>query len=248
MNSAEAGRALIFAWEKVRHVPLVLPGFLLLALAAHVVAFFLFRVVYPPQATLRMPPPSITVLDPSRPDHQALLRWAEAEDAAPVIAQTGITDRLLEVPYRPSYTTARTAPLTLPPEPERIQYPPPRDPVSFIRSVEPKTAAPPVRAKSGPTRVTFSADLAPRLRTDGTLTFTTKSAAPLEPAEFLVGVTDRGEVRFAVLQHSSGHAALDAEAADQLARLQLAPAETPIVWSTATIHWSADAYASAKSE
>lgn len=242
MNSAEASRALIFAWEKVRHVPLVLPGFLLLALAAHVAAFFLFRVVYPAQASLRPPPPSITVLDPSRPDHQTLLRWAEAEDAAPIIAQTGITDRLLEVSYRPSYTTARTAPLTLPPEPERVQYPPPRDPLSFIRSVESKPAAPPALTKSGPTRVTFSADLTPRLRTDGALTFTKKSTTPLEPAQFLVGITDRGEVRFAVLQHPSGNDALDAEAADQLTRLQLAPAETPIVWSTATIHWSADAY------
>lgn len=243
MNAAQAERALIFAWEHVRRVPLVLPGFLLIAFAGHVGAFFLFRVVYPPQASLPMPPPEITLLDPSRPDHQALLRWAEAGDATPATAHTGITDRLLEIPYRPSYSTVRTAPLMLPPEPDRIQYPPPRDPLALIRSVEPKPTAPAPLARSKPTRVTLSPELAPRLRSTGALSFAKKSADPLEPAEFLIGVTDRGEVRFATLQRSSGSSALDAEAVDLLTRLDLAPADAAITWGRATIHWSADAYA-----
>lgn len=242
MNATEAGRALTFAWERVRHVPLVLPGFILLVFAGHVGAFFLFRVVYPPQASLPMPPPTITMLDPSRPDHQALLRWAEAEDTAPLLAQTGITERLLDVPYRPSYATVRTAPLTLPSEPARVQYPPPRDPVAFIRSTDAKPIAATPIPRVEPTRVTFSGELAPRLRGAGALTFSTKSSDPLDSAEFLVGVTDRGEIRFVTLQRSSGSAAHDAEASDLLTRLSLAPAEAPITWGRATIHWSADTY------
>lgn len=243
MNVAETERALIFAWERVRRVPLVLPGFLLLAFIGHVGAFFLFRVVYPPQASFPMPPPTITMLDPSRPDHQALLRWAEGEDATPVIAQTGITDRLLELPYRPSYATVRTAPLTLPSDTSRVQYPPPRDPLAFIRSVEAKPAPPAPLPRSESTRVTFSSELTSRLRDGSALVFTAKSAEPLEPAEFLVGVTDRGEVRFVVLQHSSGSEKLDSEAADRLTRLQLTQADAPITWGRATVHWGVDAYA-----
>ncbi len=246
MNPAGAERALIFAWERVRRVPVILPGFILIAFIGHVGAFFLFRVVYPPQASLPMPPPTITLLDASRPDHQALLRWAEAEDTTPAITHTGITDRLLEVPYRPSYATARTAPLTLSPEPTRLQYPPARDPLTFIRSVESKPAAPAPLPRSAPTRVTFDAELSARLRSDGALTFTAKSTEPLDSAEFLVGVTDRGEVRFAVLQRSSGSDALDAEAADRLTRLELAPAVAPITWGRATVQWGADAYSPAQ--
>ena len=243
MNAAQAERALIFAWEHVRRVPLVLPGFILLAFAGHVGAFFLFRIVYPPQASMPMPPPEITLLDPSRPDHQALLRWAEAEDTAPAAAQTGITDRLLEISYRPSYTTVRTPPLTLPSEPGRVQYPPARDPLALIRSVETKPAPPPALAAPAPTQVTFSTELAARTR--GPIVFAprTRAAEPLEPTQFLVGVSDRGEVRFTILQRSSGNPRLDAEAAAQLARVQLEPAPEPITWTRATIQWSADAYA-----
>lgn len=246
MNTAEAERALIFAWERVRRVPVILPGFLLLAFIGHVGAFFLFRVVYPPQASLPMPPPTITMLDPARPDHQALLRWAEAEDTAPANAQTGITERLLTAAYRPSYTTLRTAPLSLPEESSRIQYPPARDPLAFIRSVEAKPTSLPSPPRSEPTRVTLSPELASRLTADATLPIAQHSTEPLESAEFLIGVTDRGDVRFAILQRSSGNHALDADGAEQLTRLHLAATETPIAWGRAIIHWGADAYSAAR--
>lgn len=247
MNAADTGRALIFAWEKVRRVPVILPGFILLAFVGHAAAFFLFRVVYPPQASLPMPPPPITVLDPSRPDHQALLRWAEGEDTTPAIAHTGVTDRLLEVPYRPFYSVARTAPLTLPEQSVPLQFPPARDPLTFIRSVEPKPQPPSLAGRAAPTAVTFSPELAARQRGQPTLALDVKSADPLDSAEFLVGVTDRGEARFVILQRTSGNAAFDSAASAQLTRAQFAPAETPITWGRATIHWSADAYADRQS-
>jgi hypothetical protein len=246
MNPASAAapveRALIFAWERVRRVPLVLPGFMVLVFLGHAGAFFLFRVVYPPQASLEMPHPTITLLDRSRPDHQALLRWADAEDIAPATAQTGITDRLLEVPYRPSYATVRTAPLTLPPETSRVQYPPARDPLALIRSVEAKPAAPVTLPPSAPTLVSFSHELAARMRGQPTLALEKRSTKELEPAEFLIGVTDRGELRFVVLQRSSGNEAMDAEASERLSRLELTPSAAPIAWGRATIQWGADAY------
>ena len=243
MNVAGAERALIFAWDRVRRVPMILPGFLLLTFIGHVGAFFLFRIVYPTQVSLPMPQPTVTVLDPSRPDHQALLRWAESEDPAPAATQSGITERLLGVPYRPSFATVRTAPLTLPPDPGSLQYPPPREPIALIRSVEPRPAPPPPPPPSGPTRIKLSRELADRMPGTVAFTFKTKSPEPLDAAEFLIGVTDRGEVRSAILQRSSGSDTFDAEAADQLTRLSLTHADAPIAWGRATVQWSADAYA-----
>ena len=94
-----------------------------------------------------------------------------------------------------------------------------------------------------PTRVAFSSSLDSRVRQSAhTWTFEPRATAPLEPAIFLVGITDRGEVRYIFLQHSSGAPALDAQAAAQLPHFDFAPAETPIVWSIATVTWGDDAY------
>lgn len=246
MNAASAERALIFAWERVRRMPMVLPAFLLLSFVVHVAAFFAFRVVYPPQASLRPPPPPITILDPARPDHQALLRWAEAEDPAPAATQSQLTDRLLEVRYRPSYAAVRTAPLTLAPEVGRAQYPPARDPLHLIRSVEPAQPRPPSPPEAANTRMNFSGELAARASDSGQLAWASRSRDPLEPAEFLVGVTERGEVRFVVLQRSSGNRELDQEAANHLRNFELTQGSAPVEWGHATVNWGADVYLSSK--
>ena len=242
MKSAPAQAALIFNWDY--GVRFILPGFILLSFLAHVGAFFMFRVVYPPQESLPMPPPPVTVLDPSRPDHQSLLRWAEAEDSSPAAAQTSVTDRLLEVSYRPSFSTVRTAPLTLSPSTGQIQYPPPRDPLTLIRSVEAKPSPPTPPAPTAATRISFTGSLADRAAAVNPVQISNRSTVPLETTEFMVGATDRGELRFVVLQHSSGNEALDSEVAEQISRMRLAKSDEPITWGKATVQWGADAYAS----
>jgi hypothetical protein len=233
-----------FHWDVVRRFPTVLPGFILISLLVHVAAFFAFQVVYPPQETMMAPPPAITVLDPRRPDHQALLRWIDAEDPAPIVADgNAITDRLLQIAYKPSYATLRTPPLTLPDEPKRLQYPPARDPLAIIRSVEPKPAelAPP--AAGDPTRIVFTGDLGTRsVAALPPLVTSTKSAKELEPARFLVGVDARGTVQYVMPQSSSGNAAIDGEAADFLGKLKLAPGEQPISWGYVTVQWGPEIY------
>lgn len=242
MKPSGAPPALIFSWDRMHGLPLLLPAFLLISLAGHFGAFFLFRVVYPPQASLPKPPPPITVLDPSRPDHQALMRWAEAEDSSPAATQTGITARLLELPYRPSFSTIRTAPLTLSNSLGAIQYPPPRDPVSLIRSVESSQEQRPAPPAASPTGLRFSEPLSARASAITPPTLTHRSSQPLEPAEFLIGVSDRGEIRYIVLQRSSGNEALDADIEDYLSRTQLATSAEPIVWGKVAVRWGRDAY------
>jgi hypothetical protein len=241
-----ADRGLIFAWDRLRRIPIILPGFLLISFVGHIGAFFLFRVVYPPQASLPMPPPTITVLDPSRPDHQALLRWVDAEDPAPATARTDLTDRLLEVPYRASYQTSRTTPLTLPEEVTGVKYPPARDPLAVIRSVEAKPSTTSPIPASTPTRVVFSDNIANRVRHIGAFAIKSRSTEPVETASFLIGVTDRGEVRYVIPQSSSGNTRLDAEAAQALGAMRLEHAAAAITWGHAAVQWGAEIYARAK--
>jgi hypothetical protein len=244
MNSTPEPRT-TFHWEVLRRFPTVLPGFILISLLVHAATFFIFRVTYPPQASMAAPPPEVTVLDPNRPDHQALLRWIEAEDPSPAInGGNAVTDRLLQVEYKPSYARLRTPPLTLPEETLRTQFPPARDPLAIIRSVE---AKPPVSAPppaGDPTRVTLSGPLKSRAADPmPRFDLATKSTAELEEAAFLVGVDARGVVQYVMPQLSSGNAAADDAAMKYLSTLRLSPGDQAISWGRATIQWGADAFA-----
>ena len=73
-------------------------------------------------------------------------------------------------------------------------------------------------------------------------TFAPRAAAPIESAAFLIGVTDRGEVRYIFQQRSSGDPAMDAQVALFLPRFDFRPAESSIAWGIATITWGDDAY------
>lgn len=237
--------AMTFAWANPKGWAAAMPGFLLLSVVSHAATFFLFQIVYSDRVTIAPPVPTVSLLDPRRPDHQALLRLIEAEDPAPVAAVQALVPRqLLDVPYRPSYATVRTFPQTLP-EPEvAAQFPPPRDPFAIIRSAAPAPAesAPPLPPSA--TRVAFSGALADRavVRT-APIAFQTRAATSLFPARFLIGVTDRGEVRFVFLQSSCGDLAADDEAAAHLARVSFSPGENPMTWGHAVFQWGDDVYA-----
>jgi hypothetical protein len=248
MIPASNQRGMTFHWEVKRRWPTVLPGFILISLIVHAATFFVFRVTYPPQASMAAPPPAVTVLDPRRPDHQALLRWIEAEDPSPGIsASNAITDRLLQVDYKASYAAPKTPPLMLPEDVPRAQFPPARDPLSIIRSAEPKPPAPVPLATGDSTRVTFAGNLQQRIGDRlPPFSVTKKSAVELEQTAFLVGVDAHGTIKYVMPQFSSGDAALDGEAQRYLEGLKLAPGAPEISWGRATIQWGSDAYTSPK--
>ena len=242
---------LVFAWEKPLRFRWAFFGLLVLSALVHVATFFLFQIVYPPRVTIPPPAPEVSLLLPTSPENRALLRRIEAEDPALIAATTATPPPgLLAVQYHASYETVRTQPRTVAEENAVVQFPSPKDPLAIIRSgaqtARPATVAPlPV-----PTRVTFSTALAARARESAQpWGFSPRATAPLEPATFLIGITDRGEVRYVFLQRTSGDPALDAQAAAQLPHFDFAPAEIPIVWSFATVMWGDDAYgANLKSE
>jgi len=240
--------ALTFAWTRTGGSLAALAAFLLISFGAHVATFFLFRVVYPERASIPPPAPRVSLLSASRPDHQPLLRWVEAEDPSLTATAAAVAPaHLLEVPYRASYETVRT-PLRPVPEAKPVAtFLPARSPLEVIRGASRKTApeAPPTSPRA--TQVLFSGSLSTRPLADSrALDLTEKSPAPLEPARFLIGVTSAGEPRYVFPQNSSGHPALDAAAATHLSRTVFAADEAAITWGFATIQWGDDAYASTR--
>lgn len=243
MNAGDSVRGMTFHWDVWRRFPTVLPGFIAISFIGHSAAFFIFRVVYPPQASITPPPPAITVLDPSRPDHQALLHWIEAEDPAPVATPpTEVTKRLLQLPYRNSFDTLRTPPLIPPEPPAAFQYPPPRDPYAIIRSADRQERVVQPIAPGSPSRVVLSGVLAGRTIESQEWQIQAKSKASLESPTFLVGVSDRGMVEFVVPQKSCGDAALDAEASAHLAVLKLSRGKERMAWGLVSIEWGPEVF------
>ena len=235
---------LTFDWPDRERFPWFLFGFMMLSLAAHTGSFFLFQVIYPQRATIPPPAPQVSVLAPTSPENEAVLRWIDAEDPALVAGGNSVTPaNLLDVPYRPSFATLRTPPRTVPEPAATVQFPPARSPLAIIRSGEAQTPAPAPAASAVKSAVAFSPPLVARkLLRPLDLDTTAKAAAPVEPSQFLLGVTDRGEVRFVFLQKSSGDPALDADAAARLTAAAFAPGEAAITWAHATITWGDDAY------
>src|SRR6202012_5756295 len=106
-----------------------------------------------------------------------------------------------------------------------------RNPLSLIDGAAAHPAEPSPAPPSRPTSVSFSGALTSRpLKDRPAFSFSTPSSDPLRPSRFLIGVSDRGEVRYAFLQESSGDPAFDALAATQLQELSFAKNESPIAW------------------
>lgn len=244
MKAAASEPGLTFDWPRREGFPFVLFGFGAVSLLAHAATFFLFQVADPSGTTIPRTPPQVSVLTPSSPEAIALLHWIDAQDPALVAAAHSVTPPgLFDIAYRPSYATMRTAPLGPVEQAVTIPFPPARDPLAIIASADAKPLTPPAIAAPHPTAVSFSSALAARAPVPlPPLVLKARTAGPVEPTRHLIGVTDRGEVRFVFLQSPSGNAALDDEAGAHLQTLAFAPGDTPVTWATAIVTWGDDAY------
>lgn len=244
MNGTPGTPELVFDWQRPSRFRWKFFSLIVLSALVHAATFFLFQIIYPPRVTIPPPAPEVSLLLPTTPENRALLRRIEAEDPALIAATPGVSPpNLVQPKYRASYQTVRTQPRIAGIEEAVTRDPSPKDPLAIIRSgAQPgqlaNVALPPV-----PTRVGFSSTIAGRApSSQPTWTFARRAAAPLESAAFLIGVTERGEVRFVFQQRSSGDPAMDAQAAQFLPRFDFRTAESPIAWGIATITWGDDAY------
>ena len=243
MKADATAPGLTFDWPRREGFPFLLCGCLAASLGAHAATFFLFQVADPLGTSLPRSAPQVSVLTPSSPESIALLHWIDAQDPALVATAHSVTPPgLFAIAYRPSYAP-RPAPLGPVEQPVAIAFPPARDPLAIITSAATRPPAPPAVSAPHPTTVIFSSALAARAPTPlPPPALKTRTAEPVEPTRHLIGVTDRGEVRFVFLQSSSGNPALDDQAAAHLQTLTFAASDAPITWTSATVVWGDDAY------
>ena len=246
MKATAPEPGLSFAWFDRERFPWFLFICVVLSFAAHAGSFLIFQVIYPQRATLPPPPPQVQLLSSDLPEFPAIWQRVQADDPSLVASTFSATPvTLFDVPYRPSFTTLRTAPRSVPEEVAApVQFPAVKNPLAIIRSAEATPSAPTPAPIALSTRVTFSPTLAGRpLQHAPTFAPETTGTAPVEPSRFLIGVTDRGEVRFVFLQQSSGNPALDAEASRALTATTFAQEKNPVTWSHATIQWGDEVFA-----
>ncbi|MEA3186894.1 MAG: hypothetical protein QOD99_724 [Chthoniobacter sp.] len=241
MNADDSG--LTFQWPESRHVSFALPGFFLLSLGVHALSFYIFQIAYPVSARTLPPPAHVSLLAPGSPENDRLLRWIEAEDPA-VSARPpeASPEHLFDLPYEPSFAKVRTEPKLIAEQTPQFAYPSALSPLAFISNTTPEpdqrdASAPPPR-----TRLLFDGELAARgANTDAS--FEIRSATTeLQPARFLVGVSDRGEVRYLFLEESSGDKKVDEQAENHLRAATLKNASEPLTWGRATFFWGAEVF------
>jgi hypothetical protein len=239
---------LTFANPDDNRFPFILFLCVLGSFLAHAGTFFLFQVVYPQRVTIPHPAPRVSLLTPSSPENVALLRWIEAEDPA-LVANDRPTapPGLVDVHYRPSFAAPRTAPLGAPTEQSQgVHFPPAVDRLSAANSAA-HTSGEAATPRPVATTIVYSSALSGRpIVKNPPLHFSTLAKTAADFASVLVGITDQGEVRFTVLQHSSGDPMLDDFAQAHLRQIVFAPVEAPLTWGFATLTWGSDAYAPAR--
>ena len=240
----EAG-GLTFHWPEAHHVSFVLPGFIVLSFFVHALSFYIFQITYPSSVHITPPPAQVSLLAPGTRDHEALLRWIAAEDpAAAARPPEPAPPQRFDVPYVPSFAQVRTQPKVIAAEPRKFSWPAALTPRALIEGALPKDHPPTPEPPSTPqhTAIRFAGALARReLVKPQSLAFQTQ-ATELEPARFLVGVSDRGEVRYLFLQSSSGDKPLDEDAGKQLQAIEFAHAAEPLAWGMAIISWGAEVF------
>ncbi len=241
--SSTAEPPLTFRWPGEAPISFLLPGFLALSAVGHGVMFYLFQVAYPPAASIMPPPVQIAVLDRRLPQNAALFRWIDAEDPAAAARSTEISPAgLLDVRYRPSYAEAHTLPQSPPSSVPVFRFPPAKTALDLVEEAALKQR-PFQKIAAAKTAVHISDPLAQRKAALPQIAFNRKARAELQPAKFLAGVSDSGEVRYAFLQAGSGDPEIDQEAEANLLTIQFQPgAAGKIEWGFVTYQWGAEAY------
>ena len=237
----------VFDWSPPRSRKVSLMSFIAGSAVLHALCFYVFQVIYPPTVALLPPPARINVITPATEEGRVLLRWIEAED--PALSSTTVrppeaaTVELPKPAHVPSYVKRQPALKEPPPyQPDlRVPSPQPPGPVPISR---PSRAADPVVVAT-----TISFDAAPELGTPSLppLQFATSSKEPPQAARFRVAISERGDVRHAFVDSSSGDAELDAQARSYILQSRfpstaLGNSKTAdgLLWTTAIVEWGND--------
>ncbi|MFN2622288.1 MAG: hypothetical protein ABR611_05530 [Chthoniobacterales bacterium] len=239
---------LVFGWERPGRGKWTLSGFLLASLAVHAFGFYLFQIVYPPAVALLPPPGRVSLIAPNSDEGRQLLRWIEAED--PALASTTLPAPdakglvMPTIQHAPSYLGRQPALKDLPPAPPAVRIPsahPPAPVEKPVAATQLVTRPVATVIRFSPQFVSLISPLTPELK------FTAAIREAPEPAQFVIAVNDKGEVRHCFLKSSSGDAALDEQArkyiaASRVPAVRNSPDSVPgsLTWGDATVEWGND--------
>jgi len=229
-------RGFIFDWQPIRwNTRLFL--LILLSILLHLIAFYLFQIIYPATKTLPPATAQIEVLDWQRPEDRGVLEWTEVHDPSKLTlprSDSNIVTKLIP-DYRPLWNDLnprRTTP-DLETDPVPVQSEP-----SLLtpRLLFANRTPPPVPASQTPFRSSWV--LGPNLkrRAPSRLAPLPTTDRLLDPCQFFVRVNAAGNVTQLFLLHSSSDASSDEKAAAWLRDVRFAPAASDS-WDTVRIHW-----------
>ena len=240
-----ATKNLVFSGRDHGGIPWTLLGFILLSACVHAFGFFLFQTIYPANARMGPPPVQIGLLAPGTPEADAILRWIDSEDPA-VAAQPGeaAIPHLMSLPYLPSYNKVHGRPtMASAPAEAPLPYPDGVSGTDLIKMAVARPAGPQAPAVPVPTALSFSGPL----QEAGPLPSLAglHETDPVQPARFLLGVSDTGEVRYVFLQDASGDKTLDANAGGILQQVRFQASAAPLTWGFATFYWGSEVFAPA---
>ena len=238
---------LVFEWAPPRGEKFLITVFILSSIFLHGLAFYVFRIIYPPAIAVLPPPARVTFIGSTSNEGRTLLRWIESEDPALASATVRPPEAKLralpKLAHVPSYVMQEPKLTDPPPSPAVITkadaFPPGPAPIQH----QPEPSWPRIN-----TRGLFSDELKglgqPQLAPPQ---FTSSSAEPPENMQFRIAVNQNGEIRFCFRVRSSGDAMLDEQARLWLIRSRF-PARTEqtnsderkLTWGVATIEWGND--------
>jgi len=174
--------------------------------------------------------------------------WLEPEDPALASTTQPAPDAkalvLPTIQHAPSYLGRQPVLKDLPPPPPALRIPSARPPAPVEKPSTPvQTITKPVS-----TMIRFSPELDSLIPPQTPeLKFSASGREAPEAARFLIGVNEKGEVRYCFLQSSSGDAALNEQARKYLALTRFPairnspPSTLPfLTWGTATVEWGND--------
>jgi hypothetical protein len=244
--SVEAEKGLVFRSLEAGIIPWTLLGFILLSACIHAFGFYIFQTIYPPAARVGPPPVQVGLLVPGTPEADAILRWIDSEDPALAAEPAKVpVPGLMNLPYIPSYSVVHARPVMAAPTRETLPNPSGAQGLDLIRMATSRAAASPKTPAPAATIVSFSggvkdAVIAPM---PGFAGLHEADPGELQPARYLLGVSDQGEVRYVFLQEPSGDKTLDAGAGRILEQVRFRKSGARLTWGFATFYWGSAVYA-----
>jgi hypothetical protein len=224
----------IFDWERGRW-DYRLPALIGVSFLAHILCFYLFRVVYPATTALLPPSAQITVLNPDRPEDKQILDWVTMNDPAKLSAPGTEAGLLSEVTpgYQPIYSGIPVSLQSL------ESSKPKREGIPSLFSAETLLPIRPPLPGGGtpinfPTWLEIGSTLKPRIPTS--VPELPINATLAEATSIFVGVNAEGIVDYLFLMQSSGNNALDQKAEDFLRTVKFRSAPDRD-WGVVNFRW-----------